>query len=109
MKLSKVAQTLARIAFVKSQHNLEELTDFRIKKCEACEHFKKDTRRCGICWCYMDVKAPAMTHFNAKRNRVEITHCPIGNWGDMPIALMYQAMDQGVGALEHELIESPAQ
>lgn len=29
----------------------------RLAICESCNEFKKLTRRCGVCGCFMDVKA----------------------------------------------------
>lgn len=34
-----------------------EVFDARISACEGCEKFDKETRRCTICTCFMDVKA----------------------------------------------------
>lgn len=36
---------------------LREKVNQRLAICNACEHYNKDTSRCGVCGCFMKVKA----------------------------------------------------
>lgn len=46
----------------------------RLKICESCDHFLKDSRRCDICKCYLDLK----TKFQA-------SECPINKWNQITL------------------------
>lgn len=48
---------------------LGELTAERLKVCGTCPHFKKMTRQCGECHCFMDLKT-----------RIADAACPKGYW-----------------------------
>lgn len=47
----------------------EELAKYRFEICESCEFFRKKTKQCKKCGCFMKLKT---TLENAK--------CPIGKW-----------------------------
>ena len=47
----------------------KELTEERLKVCVACPKFKKMTRQCGECSCFMDLKT-----------RITESSCPKGYW-----------------------------
>ncbi len=47
----------------------EELAKQRIKSCVDCDQFKKDTKRCGICGCFMPAKV-----------RSKESECPVKKW-----------------------------
>lgn len=51
------------------QFSEQELAAERIKVCQSCPQFKKISRQCGLCNCFMDAK-------------VKFTHagCPINKW-----------------------------
>ena len=34
----------------------KEVKDYRLQVCASCDQFKKFSRQCGICGCFMDVK-----------------------------------------------------
>jgi len=78
---------LAKWVFTVQEHGDPELTAFRLGKCEACPHFVKPTRRCGLCGCFMDIKATLAT--NKSMNGVQITHCPDGRWDDKHLSYRY--------------------
>lgn len=62
----------------------------RLAVCAACPEFDAEERRCTRCGCFMDVKAGSLTNRNPERAlRIEITHCPLGKWGDKEIADYY--------------------
>jgi len=75
------------------EHGIAELTAARLNTCQGCEHFNPKFQQCGVCGCFMDVKATLLTNRNPAAGRVEITHCPLGQWFDAHIANMYRAMD----------------
>lgn len=41
----------------------------------------------------MDIKTKLEVYRNAKKLRNEITHCPLGKWGDKQIANIYRKID----------------
>ena len=41
----------------------------RLSTCRECEHYKPITRRCGVCGCFVEVKA-----------RIPYFQCPEGKW-----------------------------
>lgn len=56
--------------------------------------FDPGSGKCRECVCFMEVKAGAKTHRNpAAGFRVEITHCPLGKWGDVAIAEFYKTQN----------------
>lgn len=59
-----------------------------------CEFYNPDKDKCLVCKCFMEIKSGSRTHFNPKKRRREITHCPKGRWGDLEIAEFYQILDQ---------------
>lgn len=61
--------------------------------CGTCKFRDEKKDMCGVCGCFLDVKTGAKTNWNAKRFRNEITHCPMGYWGDVETANMYRQMD----------------
>jgi len=63
------------------EHGQEALTKNRLEVCEECEHYKKETKQCGVCGCFVDIKATLATNRNPKKlGRIEVTHCPKGRW-----------------------------
>ena len=65
----------------------------RFSVCLGCEKRIEENNTCGICHCFLDIKTAAKSNWNAKRLRNEITHCPIGKWGDVEIANLYRQID----------------
>jgi hypothetical protein len=43
--------------------------DSRLAECDDCPHFGPRSGLCGVCGCYMPIKA-----------RIPIAECPIGRW-----------------------------
>lgn len=71
----------------------EEIRLQRIATCEGCERFNSEHRKCLECGCYIDVKAGCKNNRNPKKLRFEITHCPLGKWGDKETANEYRRID----------------
>ena len=46
-----------------------DLAKSRITECVSCQHFKAMTRQCGLCGCFMDIKAKILE-----------AECPAGRW-----------------------------
>ena len=65
----------------------------RMSICEGCEKMKKGTRTCGVCNCFLDLKTKSQTNLNPLNGRIEITHCPLGKWGDVETANYYREID----------------
>ena len=47
----------------------DEVIEYRLNLCQACEHFKKNGSRCKLCHCFMKLKT-----------ELEHARCPIGKW-----------------------------
>lgn len=64
--------TSAAVQFFKSGFKLAKDTtaDERLAICNECEHFVKDTERCGVCWCWMKIKT-----------KLPGESCPLQKWG----------------------------
>lgn len=72
----------------------KEEKERRLGICEKCKpYFDTQSRRCKICKCFMDAKTGSKTNYNPKKIRNEITHCPMGYWGDVDIANFYREKD----------------
>lgn len=65
----------------------------RLNTCQGCERFDREKQVCGECGCFMDVKTKLEVYRNAKKLRNEITHCPLGKWGDKQISNIYRKID----------------
>lgn len=71
-----------------------ELIKTRMSICEGCPSFDKEKKKCLECGCFMEIKTTLLKHRNPKKKgRVEITHCPLGKWGDKEIANKYRIED----------------
>ena len=46
-----------------------DLSEYRLKICQACEFFKKNGSRCKKCGCFMKIKTT-----------LEMAKCPVGKW-----------------------------
>lgn len=46
-----------------------DLSKKRLSMCQECKHFNSDTKRCGICSCFMEAKT-----------RLRNANCPIEKW-----------------------------
>ena len=62
----------------------------RIKACKACPKLRADTFQCGVCGCFMDIKATLKRNIDPDIGKVVTTHCPLGKWGDMKTANEYR-------------------
>lgn len=86
--LKLAAETTMPVDLVSS-----EMADERYNICHSCE--KRDTvkDKCLVCKCFIDVKVTCETNRNPFKMRNEITHCPMGKWGDLEIANKYRELD----------------
>ena len=64
----KILKDIA-IKVVEGNFPAAELTAERLKVCESCDKFRRLSRQCSLCNCFMDLK----TRFVA-------SECPIGYW-----------------------------
>lgn len=70
-----------------------EIAEQRMNICTQCDKFNKDQIKCNVCGCYLEVKTECETNFNPKKARYEVTHCPLGLWGDIETANIYRKLD----------------
>ena len=97
-----VAKKGARAALSAGEHNDPALMLSRMNTCKKCPNFNAETVQCGVCGCFMDVKATLLRNRNPyEGGRVEVTHCPEGRWNDLEIANYYRAID-GKEPLKYE-------
>lgn len=89
-----IVKAAAKVLLSVEEHGNKALTEFRMNQCRGCDKFNEETQQCGICGCYMDVKTTLATNRNPEKfGRIEITHCPTGNWGDAVIANIYKELN----------------
>lgn len=55
--------------YISKKENIEELSKKRMEICTSCDKFKKTTKQCGICGCFMEFKT-----------RSEQSVCPMQKW-----------------------------
>ena len=88
--LKKAAELLLSV----EKSNNPFIVRARYETCKRCRRFDAERKRCTVCGCCMETKVRLMTNKNPKRfARVEITHCPLGLWGDRVIADLYRRID----------------
>ena len=63
----------------------------RLNVCSSCEFLreKEEMKICGVCGCFLELKAASLININHRKRRIEITHCPLGKWNDRWIANEY--------------------
>lgn len=74
-------------------HVSEEIAGWRMSVCKNCDKFSLPDLRCKICRCFLEVKTFSRTNRSPKQMRNEITHCPLGKWGDLETANEYRKLD----------------
>lgn len=90
----------AGMLFIIEDLNDPEEEARRLSICESnagiCYNAKRD--KCKHCTCYMSVKVTCLKNINPQAfGRVEITHCPLANWGgeqEKEIANYYRTIDK---------------
>jgi hypothetical protein len=96
---NRILHLAASKAIVKERLNNPEQTAIRALTCADCPHRVKAEnpadQKCGVCGCFLSLKTIAATNYNPKvlPPRSELTHCPLGKWGDLEIANTYREMD----------------
>jgi hypothetical protein len=92
MIINEIAKAAADLAF-SVEYVDNETYMFRLNACRTCDFFVKE--RCKKCGCFMEVKAATRIHKNPKRKmKQEVTHCPIGRWGDLEYADFFSAISK---------------
>lgn len=84
-----VLKEIAGLVLVKMPLANEEIAAARMQTCIVCPQIDTELNRCKVCLCYLDKKTKSQTNIGLG-GKVEITHCPLGNWGDKVIANMYR-------------------
>lgn len=90
--LEKALKLAAKTLLVEGEVSDEKAAE-RFEVCLKCSERDGEENRCKVCGCFLEVKTKAETNWNAKRMRNEITHCPLGKWGDAETANIYREMD----------------
>lgn len=90
--LNDLLKKIADKVLVNERVSSEEANS-RFKICKTCENFDSANEKCKLCGCYMEIKTASKVHFNFKKQRTEITHCPVGYWGDIDTANYYKDLD----------------
>jgi hypothetical protein len=89
---NRALRLIAETVIVKS-HVSEQEAERRMSVCGGCDRRDAEENKCMECGCFLDLKTAAATNWNARRNRNEITHCPLGRWGDKDTANVYREID----------------
>lgn len=93
MKLKdRIGELLAKTFLQVSQVD-QPTQKMRMSVCMDCDKRDSESNRCKICKCYLAVKTDTAENLNPEKNRYEITHCPIGKWGDLEITNEYRKID----------------
>ncbi len=71
----------------------QEEADRRMSICRACPKLNQENSRCTECGCFMEVKTKCRVNRSPARPLGEVTHCPLGKWGDLEIVNHYRAID----------------
>lgn len=80
-RLKKTVEFFAKEG-IQTEYVTEDQKGLRLSLCEPCDEFIQETRQCGICTCFMDVKTsflydPVET---LKQGKQVLTKCPKDLW-----------------------------
>ena len=92
MWLDEVKKLAAGIAIVQ-EHVSDDVAKTRYEICLQCPKRGEENNTCAACGCYLDLKTKAYSNRTFERPFGEITHCPLGKWGDLEIANYYRLAD----------------
>lgn len=92
---NKILAKVAGVILEVEPLNDDDLKAERISICESQKTcFDAENRMCTICTCFIDAKAGIKVNKNPlKLFRYEVTHCPLGKWGDKDLANHYRQID----------------
>lgn len=88
----KALRLAAKAIIVKEKVGAEEAKN-RFDICLTCDRRNEEENKCEECGCFLDFKCGSKVNWNAKKLRNEITHCPLGKWGDLETANLYRKLD----------------
>jgi hypothetical protein len=97
----KILHLMAETLIVKEKVS-DEVANERMSVCIACEYRDKEENKCKKCGCFLDLKTACLTNWNPKKNRNEVTHCPIGKWNDLETTNQYRLIDGLEPLTEHK-------
>lgn len=90
--LEQIKHYLASKVIVREKVD-EQTADWRFEICLGCEFRDPEENKCRECGCYLDLKVGCRVNWLPKKNRNEVTHCPLGKWNDLEIANEYRRLD----------------
>ena len=93
--ISKIVKPLARLVLAVEEHGIQEVTEQRMAVCRACPNFDPADTQCGVCGCYLEIKTTLLVNRNM-RGKNEVTHCPLGQWGDLHPGIVDRLKQKGV-------------
>jgi len=93
MNLFQKALHLAAKKIIVKEQVTPEVASERYNVCMTCDKRDESLEKCRVCGCFLDLKTSSAVNWNAMKGRNEITHCPLGKWGDVDTANMYRQMD----------------
>jgi hypothetical protein len=71
----------------------DQIAKERFEECLKCPYRDAEENKCTRCGCFLDLKTKARVNWNPRQNRNEITHCPLGKWGDLETTNTYLKLD----------------
>lgn len=71
----------------------DETAAKRMLICRGCDRSDLQNDKCLECGCFLSLKTQTFSNWRPSKNRVEITHCPLGKWDDFEIANAYRTLD----------------
>lgn len=100
--INEIKHYLAEKLIIKEQVDTET-ADWRFDICLKCDKRNEDENTCTVCGCFLDLKTSSRVNYRVKKNRNEITHCPLGRWNDLEIANEYRRIDGKEPLIEKKL------
>lgn len=84
---------IAAGALIVREHVDDQTAESRMNICRGCPKADLANDKCLQCGCFLSLKTAAFSNWKPSKNRTEITHCPLGKWGDLETANAYRTLD----------------
>jgi len=93
MNIYTWALKLAVKAIIVKESVEQETANERYLVCTNCPMRDAEQEKCTKCGCFLEEKTGSKVNWNPKKLRNEITHCPLGKWGDIETTNIYRQLD----------------